>query len=135
MLNTVILMGRLTADTELKVSNSGTEFCNFSVAVDRNYSGKNEEKKTDFIDVSAFRHTAVFINKYFKKGDMIAIQGSIQTDTYTDKDGKNRKSVKVIASDVSFCGGKKSATENTHEIEKMTGKITEFNEDDDTLPF
>ena len=78
----------------------------FQVAVDRNFQRAGEERKADFIDVTAWRQTAEFVSKYFRKGSMIAVEGSIQTDNFTDKDGNKRKSVQVVASNVSFCGSK-----------------------------
>lgn len=136
MLNVVTLMGRLTAAPELKVANNGTEYCNFTIAVDRSYTAKGEEKKADFINIAVFKGTAVFVNKYFGKGDMIAVNGELQTDKYTDKDGNNRTAYKVVANNVSFCGGK-SNTQGNEALNKMSAKIEEFNEieDDGTLPF
>lgn len=106
VLNKTILMGRLTADPELKHTQSGTAVTSFTVAVERNYSRQGEEKQTDFIDCEAWRNTAEFICKYFRKGQMMALSGSIQTGSYTDRDGNKRKTVRVRADEVSFCGGK-----------------------------
>lgn len=106
MINTVVLMGRLTFDPELRTTPSGVSVVRFQVAVDRNYQKAGEERKADFIDVTAWRQTADFISRYFHKGSMIAIEGSLQTDNYTDKDGNKRKSFQVVANNVSFCGSK-----------------------------
>lgn len=107
MLNKTILMGRLTADPELKhTKNNGTAYTSFCIAVDRNYSKQSEERQTDFIDCEAWRQTAEFICKYFRKGQMMALAGSIQTGSYTDRDGNKRKTVRVRADEVSFCGNK-----------------------------
>lgn len=106
MLNNVVLMGRLTFEPELKVTQSGVSVVRFGIAVDRRYQQQNGEKKTDFIDCVAFRQTAEFIEKYFHKGNMIAVEGSIQTENYVDQNGTNRKSVSVVANNVSFCGSK-----------------------------
>ena len=107
-------MGRLTFEPELKVTQSGVSVVRFGIAVDRRYQQQNGEKKTDFIDCVAFRQTAEFINKYFHKGNMIAVEGSIQTENYVDQNGTNRKSVSVVANNVSFCGSKsESNTQNT----------------------
>lgn len=139
-LNNTVLMGRLVADPELKVTASGAEVCNFTIAVDRRFSRQNEEKQTDFIDCSAWRHSAVFIEKYFRKGSMIAVQGSIQTDTYTDKDGNKRKSVKVVAENVSFCGSKNE--NGAANASSSAPPVSSFESDgnyqeipDDDLPF
>ena len=105
MLNCAIIMGRLTADPELKTTQSGISVTSFSVAVDRNYTPKGQERQTDFINVVAWRQTAEFVTRYFHKGSMIAIEGSIQTRKYQDKNGNNR-TAEVVANNVSFCGSK-----------------------------
>ena len=106
MINTVALMGRLTYDPELKSTPSGVSVIRFQVACDRNYQRSGEERQADFIDCVAWRQTAEFISRYFRKGSMIAVEGSIQTNNYTDKDGNKRKQVEVVANNVSFCGSK-----------------------------
>ncbi len=102
MLNTVAIMGRLTADPELRHTPSDIAVTTFTVAVNRSYVKQGAERATDFIDVVAWRNTADFICRYFKKGQMIAVQGSIQTRTYDDKDGKKRKVVEILADNVYF---------------------------------
>lgn len=111
MLNCVIIMGRLTADPELKTTPSGTSVVSFCVAVDRSYVRQGEERQTDFINVVAWRQTADFITRYFHKGSMIAVQGSIQTRNYEDKNGNKRTAVEVLAGNVSFCGSKADSNE------------------------
>ena len=106
MINSVIIMGRLTYDPELRTTPNGISVVRFQVACDRNFSRSGEERKADFIDVTAWRQTAEFVSRYFRKGSMIAVEGSIQTDNFTDKDGNKRKSVQVVANNVSFCGSK-----------------------------
>ena len=91
MLNCAIIMGRLTADPELKTTQSGISVTSFSVAVDRNYTPKGQERQTDFINVVAWRQTAEFVTRYFHKGSMIAIEGSIQTRKYQDRNGQDLK--------------------------------------------
>lgn len=105
-LNTVVLMGRLTAAPELKQTNTGLSVTNFSIAVDRKYQPQGQQKQTDFIDIVAWRNTAEFVCRYFSKGSMIAVTGELQTRTYQDQAGNNRKITEVVASDVSFCGSK-----------------------------
>ena len=90
MLNKVILMGRLTRDPELKSTPQGVSTCSFSIAVDRNFVRQGEERKADFINCVAWRQTAEFIPRYFKKGNMVALEGSIQTHSWDD-DGKKRR--------------------------------------------
>lgn len=112
MINTVALMGRLTYDPELKSTASGVSVLRFQIAVDRNYQRQGTERQADFIDCVAWRQTAEFVSRYFRKGSLIAVEGSIQTQNYTDKDGNNRKSVEVVANNVSFCGSKNDSGTN-----------------------
>ena len=107
MLNQISLMGRLTRDPELRYTQSGTPVASFSLAVDRDFASKESgERQTDFIDIVAWRNTADFICRYFKKGQMMAVSGSIQMRTYTDKEGKNRKAFEVLADNVYFTESK-----------------------------
>ena len=110
MLNNVVLMGRLVADPELRHTPSNLPVTTFAIAVDRRYVKQGMERETDFIDIVAWRQTAEFITKYFRKGSMIAIQGSIQTRMYTDKNDNKRKAVEVVAENVSFCGSKRESS-------------------------
>ena len=103
MLNVVVIMGRLTADPELRTTNNGISVTSFSVAVNRNYSKENQ---TDFINCVAWRQNADFITKYFTKGQMIAIKGSLQQNSYTDKDGNKRTTYDVVVESADFCGSK-----------------------------
>lgn len=119
-LNNVTLMGRLTAAPELKTTNKGTSVTSFTIAVDRAFSDD-----TDFINIVAWRQTAEFITKYFSKGNLIAIQGSIQTRSYEDKSGAKRTAVEVVADRVSFCGEKNNTD--------MKEVIPDISEDD--IPF
>ncbi len=101
MLNTAILMGRLTADPELRHTASGLPVTSFSLAVDRAYKS-GEERQTDFINIVAWRQNAEFVSNWFKKGQLVAVEGSIQTRRYTDKDGNNRTAFEVVANRVHF---------------------------------
>lgn len=107
MLNKAILMGRLTRDPELRYTQNNTPVVSFSIAVDRNYGGKSEERQTDFINIVAWRRTAEFVQNWFTKGQMIVVVGSIQTRRWQDRDGNNRVTVEVVADEVQFAGGKK----------------------------
>lgn len=109
MLNDVSLMGRLTADPELRRTPNGVSVTTFTIAVERTYTPQGQEKQTDFIDIVAWRNTAEFACKYFAKGKMMAVQGSIQTRTYEDKEGHKRKAFEVVADNVFFCGDKAPA--------------------------
>ena len=106
MLNCVTLMGRLTADPEVRTTTTGKSVCTFSIAVDRSFARAGEQRQTDFINIVAWESQANFISRYFSKGSMIAIQGSIQTRPYEDKNGNKRTAFEVIAREVSFCGSK-----------------------------
>ncbi|MGN0538221.1 MAG: single-stranded DNA-binding protein [Candidatus Fimenecus sp.] len=106
MLNSVIIMGRLTADPELRTTPNGVSVTSFTVAVDRRFQRQGEEKQTDFISVVAWRQTADFVTRFFKKGQMIAVQGSLQVRNYEDKNGNKRTAYDVVADNVSFCGSK-----------------------------
>lgn len=140
MLNTAIIMGRICNDLELRKTQSGIDVTRFTVAVDRGYVKQGEEKKTDFIPVTAWRGTASFINNYFKKGSMIAICGSIQTGSY-EKDGIKHNTFEIVANEVSFCEGKKDngQGDNSSEIKPQGTQTaqydTSYNDMDDSLPF
>ena len=97
MLNVAVVMGRLVADPELRHTPSDVAVTSFTLAVDRSYVKSGTERQADFIDVVAWRSTADFVCKYFRKGQMMAVHGSIQTRTYTDKDGNKRRSAEVVA--------------------------------------
>ena len=107
--NKVILGGRLTADPELKSTSGGVSVTTFSVAVNRKYSGDNAEQKSDFINVVAWRQTAEFVSRYFRKGSSICVVGSIQTRSWTDKDGQKRYATDVVADEVLFVDSKKDS--------------------------
>jgi len=106
MLNVVALMGRLVADPELRTTPQGTNVCRFRLACDRSFVRQGEQRQADFLDVVAWRQTAEFVSKYFQKGSLIAIEGSLQTRQYQDKNGNNRTAVEVLADNVSFCGSR-----------------------------
>ncbi|MDR1628573.1 MAG: single-stranded DNA-binding protein [Oscillospiraceae bacterium] len=113
MLNIAALVGRLTADPELKHTSNSIPVTNFNVAVGRSFVRAGEERQTDFIDVVAWRSTAEFVAKYFKKGQLIAVEGSIQTRTYQDKDGNKRKAFEIMANNVHFVESKKDSADNS----------------------
>lgn len=103
MLNHITIMGRLTRDPELRRTGSGIAVTSFTLAVDRDYSGKDGgEKETDFIDCTAWRNTAEFVNKYFTKGRTAVVSGRLQIRNYTDKDGNKRRAAEVVAEQVYF---------------------------------
>ena len=136
MLNSVILMGRLTRDPELRQTDAGTSVCRFSIAVDNGYG---ENKKTDFINCVAFKGTAEFVSKYFSKGQMIALSGRLSTRTWDDN-GTTRYATEVSVRAVDFCGskadGQNSGTNNeTYDASPLPSPDGFFQASDDDLPF
>lgn len=142
-LNKVVLAGRITADPELKTTQSGISVTTFSLAVNRRYS-KDREQQADFISIVAWRNTAEFITKYFRKGSAICISGSIQTRTWTDNQGNKRYVTEVVADEAMFVDSRSdsapsqnfgeapvsyesAATEAVPNFEEISG--------DDDLPF
>ncbi|MBE6886666.1 MAG: single-stranded DNA-binding protein [Oscillospiraceae bacterium] len=102
MLNRAVLMGRLTADPELRQTGNGIAVASFRLAVDRGYVKDGGERQADFINITAWRQTAEFVSRYFRKGQLVAVEGKIRTRTYTDKDGNNRSAFEVEATEVHF---------------------------------
>lgn len=144
MINSVVIMGRLTFDPELRTTPNGISVVRFQVACERNFQRSGEERKADFIDVTAWRQTAEFISRYFHKGSMIAVEGSIQTENFTDQNGNKRKSVQVVANNVSFCGSKAESGTNSNPAYSQpapsyasadNSDFEEIVDDDDDLPF
>lgn len=110
MLNRIILMGRLVADPELKSTQSGVSVAIFRIAVERNYTPQGQERQADFISCVAWRQTAEFISKYFAKGRMIALEGSLQSRNYEDKQGQKRTAYEVIVDHAYFADSKPEGT-------------------------
>ena len=106
MLNVICLMGRLVHDPDVKTTASGVAVTTFAVAVERSRADADGKRQCDYIDVVAWRGTAEFVSRYFSKGSWIAVNGSLQTRTWEDKDGKKRKAFEVVADNVHFAGGK-----------------------------
>ena len=106
MLNVITLQGRLVADPELRQTPQGVSVCSFTIACDRNMAKQGEERKSDFINITAWRHTAEFVKRYFQKGSPVVLDGRLQVDSFVDKDtGKNRNSYTVMANNVNFSQG------------------------------
>ncbi len=108
MFNLVVLTGRLTADPELKTTTNGLSVTSFSIAVNRPYRS-GEEQQSDFINIVAWRQTAEFICKHFRKGNLIGIEGSIQTRRYQDKNGNNRTAFEVVVNNAQFVESKRDS--------------------------
>ena len=130
-LNKCIIMGRMVRDPELRRTGSGVAVTSFTLAVDRDFSGKDGEKQTDFIDVTCWRNTAEFVSKYFGKGRMAVASGSLQIRDWTDKDGNKRRSAEVVADNVYFADSKPSS-QNFDVIDNDDANPFE---DDGGLPF
>ena len=110
MLNHITIMGRLVRDPELRRTGSGIAVTSFTVAVDRDFGGRDGgEKETDFIDCVAWRQTGEFVSKYFTKGSMIVVSGRLQIRNWNDKDGNKRRSAEVVADNVYFGESKRSS--------------------------
>ena len=145
MLNNVVLMGRLVADPELRHTPNDIAVTSFTLAVNRSYSKAGSDKATDFIAIVAWRSTAEFVSKYFIKGQLVAVQGSIQTRTYQDKEGNNRKAFEVVASNVYFADSKKEGSTRSDYGQSMNNVPSTFEngssddfkeiETEDDLPF
>ena len=113
MINKVIIMGRLTADPELRQTTSGISTCRFTVAVDRGFKSKDTgERQADFIRVTAWRQTAEFVSRYFSKGKMIIVEGSLRNSDYTDQNGVKHYGMDVQADNVSFGETKSASAQN-----------------------
>lgn len=137
-LNKVILGGRLTADVELKTTPSGVAVCSFSLAVNRK-GGKDKPQEVDFINCTAWRGTAEFISKYFKKGSSLCVIGSIQVRSWTDQNGQKRYATDVIVDEALFVDSKSEQqadnnfVPNAYEVAASAG--FDANAQDDSLPF
>ncbi|MBE6898894.1 MAG: single-stranded DNA-binding protein [Ruminococcaceae bacterium] len=152
MLNRVILMGRLTADPELKQTPNGISVTSFSLAVDRNFTSRGAERQTDFINCVAWRQTAEFISRYFAKGRMMAVEGSLQVRNYVDKNENKRQAVEVVVDQAYFADSKNAAPSSSPApsyqsaapayapaapVAFNAGSVEDFQEidDEDDLPF
>ena len=147
MLNRIDVMGRLVAAPELKQAGD-LPVCNFRIACERDYSGRGEERKTDFFEVVAWRGTAEFISKYFQKGSMIIVSGRLQQRSWTDKDGNKRSTVEIVADQCYFGSAKGPMTDvpdvtpadrdekvAQQRLDDMRTKFTEIVDDESDLPF
>ena len=144
MFNLVVLTGRLTADPELKTTQSGVSVTSFSIAVQRRCKS-GEEAQTDFINIVAWRQRAEFVSKWFKKGQLVAVEGSIQTRRYTDKDGNNRTVFEVVANNVHFAERRDASSAPASVVNDVAAAAPSFSNtgaddfselpSDDDLPF
>lgn len=134
MLNTISIMGRLTRDPELRYTSAGTPIASFTLAVDRDYSGADGEKKTDFIDCVAFKGTAEFVSKYFAKGTMAVVNGRLQFRDWQDRDGNKRRNAEILVENIYFGERKQQGAVDVAAGDYTEG-FEELDEDDGELPF
>lgn len=143
MMNKVFLMGRLGRDPETRYTNSGTKVASFSLAVDRDFKDKaTGARATDWVEIVAWRQTAEFASKWFRKGQVVVVEGRLQVRDYTDREGNKRRAHEVVADSIYFCGSKDQSARpsdgNADESRLPEGKSAEFaemNDDDGELPF
>lgn len=144
MLNHITIMGRLTHDPELRRTQNGVAVTSFSIACDRDFVQKGEEKQTDFIDIVAWRSTAEFVQKYFTKGRTAVVSGRLQIRDWTDREGNKRRSAEVVADNVYFGDSKRDNTSGNDvqkrpasaPVEVSATQWEEYNEGDDSdIPF
>lgn len=138
-MNKVSLIGRLTKEPEIKMTSNQTQFCNFTIAVDRRFKDANGQRQADFINCVAWRQTAVFIQKYFRKGNKIGICGSIQTRSFDDQNGQKRFVTEVLAEEVEFVESQEKSSQEEKieseapiEVNPNTGEVMN---DGGSLPF
>lgn len=134
MLNQVVLMGRMTADPELRHTQSGVAVTTFRLAVDRDFKDKDGEKKADFLPVVCWRGTAEFVSKYFSKGRLAAVCGRLQVREYTTKDGDKRYATEIVADNVYF-GDAKRAEKPLAEDDPYYMGPGSYDAEDDEIPF
>ena len=134
-MNSVQLIGRLTRDPEIRYTDGGASIARFGLAVDRRFKQENGAD-ADFINIVAFGKTAEFIEKYFHKGMKIALNGRIQTGSYTDKDGKKVYTTDVVAENVEFCESKGNSANNDAPAPASDGDFMSVPDGiEDELPF
>ena len=122
MLNNITIQGRLTRDPEMKATASGVSCATFALACEQDYKNPNGERDTDFFDVVAWRNTADFVQRYFRKGQMVVVRGRLQTQQWTAQDGSKRKTVQIVAENVYFCGKENG---NTSQAEEQPAAVEE----------
>lgn len=136
-MNKVELVGRLTKDVEIKLTSNQIQFCNFTIAVDRRFKDANGQRQADFINCVAWKQTAVFIQKYFCKGNRIGVVGSIQTRSYDDQNGQKRFITEVVVDEAEFVESSNTTQEAPTSTPTSEAPATEapVPEESGTLPF
>lgn len=122
MLNHITIMGRLVADPELRTTQNGIPVTSFRIAVERNYAGQDGERETDFFDATAWRGTAEIVCEYFTKGRMIAIDGRLETQAWTDRDRNNHVTVGIVAESVYFADSKQEDSKPKAKAKSTRGR-------------
>ena len=138
MLNKIIVMGRCSADPELRMTSSGVPVATVTLAVDRDFKDKNGNKETDWIDVVAWRETGKFLADHFSKGRMIVVSGRLQIRSWTDKDGSKRRTAEIVADNVYFGDSKKDFGDKYEAAMGNNSPLQDFavlDGDDSMLPF
>lgn len=147
MLNIVAVMGRLSRDPELRQTTTGKNVCSFSIACDRGRKGPNGQNQTDWLDIVAWDRTAEFVCRYFQKGQLIVVDGRLQTRQYQDKNGQTRTATEIVAQNVNFAGSKEStnpaeenpaqrpAAASQHTQTEPAADYAPISDDDGDLPF
>ena len=134
MLNRIIIAGRMTADPELRRTQSGTAVASFTLAVERDFKNQNGEKETDFINCVAWKGSAEFVSNYFSKGRMAVVDGRLQMRDWTDKDGNKRRSFDVVVQSMYFCDSKKDETAYPS-AQDLANRFEELDNSEEILPF
>lgn len=135
MLNTIAIMGRLTADPILRRTQSGVAVATFTLACERDFAAQGETRETGFIDIVAWRYTAEFVEKYFSKGQMAIVTGRLQIRNWQDKEGNKRRSAEILADHVYFGEAKRDKTTQGEPQYDPQGGFSEIEDTDTTLPW
>lgn len=137
MLNEVILMGRLTRDPDVRMTQNGTTAANFALACERDYAPQGQDRETDFFDIVAFGKTADFASQYFAKGQLVAVKGRLQQRDWTDKQGNKRRTTEILADRCYFAEKRQDRDASSGGFQQMPDStpVPFEDSDDDALPF
>jgi len=137
MLNEVILMGRLTRDPDVRMTQNGTTAANFALACERDYAPQGQDRETDFFDIVAFGKTADFVGQYFAKGQLVAVNGRLQQRDWTDKQGNKRRTTEILADRCYFAEKRQDRDVSNGDFQQMPDStpVPFEGSDDDALPF
>ena len=135
MLNTITIMGRLTADPILRRTQNGVAVASFTLACERDFAAQGADKETDFVEIVAWRSTAEFVSKYFTKGRMAVVSGRLQIRNWQDKEGNKRRSAEILADHVYFGEAKRDKTTQGEPQYDPQGGFSEIEDIDTTLPW